>query len=173
MKLYNYWIRSYRSYIILQFLEFSFVSLFIGLELMMVEDLGKEIRNIETEFRDVIVDGVLSVVVGVTIIYTIIKTVMLVLDLIEGPQSKNMRFITVCWADTTPDYHWFWGLVVFRYSLSYDERIQKGNKNKKQREYMKLHGTMSKEKMKKLFRMSSPRFEVVYYRRSKIMIELK
>ena len=173
MKLYNYWIRSYRSYIILQFLEFIFVSLFIGLELMMVEDLGKEIRNIETEFRDVIVDGVLSVVVGVTIIYTIIKTVMLVLDLIEGPQSKNMRFITVCWADTTPDYHWFWGLVVFRYSLSYDERIQKGNKNKKQREYMKLHGTMSKEKMKKLFRMSSPRFEVVYYRRSKIMIELK
>ena len=152
-------------------MEFIFVSLFIGLELMMVEDLGKEIRNIETEFRDVIVDGVLSVVVGVTIIYTIIKTVMLVLDLIEGPQSKNMRFITVCWADTTPDYHWFWGLVVFRYSLSYDERIQKGNK--KQREYMKLHGTMSKEKMKKLFRMSSPRFEVVYYRRSKIMIELK
>ena len=111
MKLYNYWIRSYRSYIILQFLEFIFVSLFIGLELMMVEDLGKEIRNIETEFRDVIVDGVLSVVVGVTIIYTIIKTVMLVLDLIEGPQSRNMKVVDIDrdWRRTElsdPDWCW-------------------------------------------------------------------
>lgn len=173
MKLYNYWVRSYRGYIILQFLKFIFAACFIAPELLLLKDLGAEIRNIETEYRDFIVDSVLTVVIGVVVIYTIIRTVMLILDLIEGPQSKNMRFITVCWADTTPDYHWFWGLVVFRYSLSYDERIQKGNKNKKQREYMKLHGTMSKEKMKKLFRMSSPRFEVVYYRRSKIMIELK
>ena len=88
MKLYNYWVRSYRGYIILQFLEFIFVSLFIGLELMMVEDLGKEIRNIETEFRDVIVDSVLTIVVGVAIIYTIIRTVMLILDLIKDHRAK-------------------------------------------------------------------------------------
>lgn len=173
MKLYNYWVRSYRGYIILQFLKFIFAVWFIGLELIMVEDLDTEIRNIETEYRDVIVDSVLTIVVGVAIIYTIIKTVMLVFDLIEGPQSRNMRFITIDWARVKPDYHWFWGLVVFRYSLSYDERIQKGDENKKQRMYMKLHGTMSIEKTKKLLRMNSPRFEVLYYRRSKIMIELK
>lgn len=176
MKLYNYWIRSYRSYIILQFLEFIFVSLFIGLELMMVEDLGKEIRNIETEFRDVIVDGVLSVVVGVTIIYTIIKTVMLVLDLIEGPQSRNMKVVDIDrdWRRTElSDPDWCWEPIKFQYSLSYEERKTKDKKNKKQIRYMKLHGNMSEEKVKKILRMGSPRFEVVYYRRSKIMIELK
>ena len=149
MKLYNYWIRSYRSYIILQFLEFIFVSLFIGLELMMVEDLGKEIRNIETEFRDVIV---------------------------EGPQSRNMKVVDIDrdWRRTElSDPDWCWEPIKFQYSLSYEERKTKDKENKKQIRYMKLHGNMSEEKVKKILRMGAPRFEVVYYRRSKIMIELK
>ena len=53
------------------------------------------------------------------------------------------------------------------------ERKTKDKENKKQIRYMKLHGNMSEEKVKKILRMGSPRFEVVYYRRSKIMIELK
>ena len=173
MKLYNYWVRSYRGYIILQFLKFIFAACFIAPELLLLKDLGAEIRNIETEYRDFIVDSVLTVVIGVVVIYTIIRTVMLILDLIEGPQSKNMRFITVCWADTLSDPDWCWEPIKFQYSLSYEERKTKDKENKKQIRYMKLHGNMSEEKVKKILRMGSPRFEVVYYRRSKIMIELK
>ena len=176
MKLYNYWVRSYRGYIILQFLKFIFAACFIAPELLLLKDLGAEIRNIETEYRYFIVDSVLTVVIGVVVIYTIIRTVMLILDLIEGPQSRNMKVVDIDrdWRRTElSDPDWCWEPIKFQYSLSYEERKTKDKENKKQIRYMKLHGNMSEEKVKKILRMGSPRFEVVYYRRSKIMIELK
>ena len=108
-----------------------------------------------------------GIAVNIAFIYNIIETIKLILDLKEGPQSRSMRFIEGTWDEINIyDRKWYWGWLKFRYSAAYV-------KGKNYREYIKLRGTFPKEKLDKMRRMSSPRFEVVYFPRSKIMKELR
>ena len=114
-----------------------------------------------------IVRIIFGIAANIALIYNVMETIKLILDLKEGPQSRSMRFIGGTWDEINVfDYKWYWGWLKFRYSAAYI-------KGKNYREYIKLRGTFSREKWNKINRMNSPRFEVVYFPRSKIMKELK
>ena len=163
MKLYNYIVRTYRVYIIRRFLLLLLSVMFLPLGIMAVMSLGEENETVFGMFFDMAV-FVASIVL---FIHNVIETRRLILDLKEGPQSRTMRFIEGGWDEINIyDRKQFWGFLKFRYSAKYE-------KGKNYREYITLRGTIPREKFQKMNRMGSPRFEVVYFPRSKIMKELK
>jgi len=161
MKLYNYLIRTYRVYIIRR--------IFLLILTLVMEPVGIIIMLPDEE--ETVLLSIMGIIWGIAVniafIYNIIETIKLILDLKEGPQSRSMRFIEGTWDEINIyDRKWYWGWLKFRYSAAYV-------KGKNYREYIKLRGTFPKEKLDKMRRMSSPRFEVVYFPRSKIMKELR
>ena len=163
MKLYNYVIRTYRVYIVRRVILLIFTLILTFLEITSsIPDISK-IKTIGGVLFDI---GFAGVVI-VAFIYNVIETIKLILDLREGPQSRSMRFIEGTWDEINIyDRKWYWGWLKFRYSAAYV-------KGKNYRKYIKLRGTFPREKWDKINRMSSPRFEVVYFPRSKIMKELR
>lgn len=163
MKLYNYAIRTYRVYIIRRFFKLFLTTIFFLFEIIIV---APEILKNKTVGGFLFDAGVFGVVI-VAFIHNAIETIKLILDLREGPKSRSMRFIEGTWDEINIyDRKWYWGWLKFRYSAAYV-------KGKNYRKYIKLRGTFSREKWYKINRMSSPRFEVVYFPRSKIMKELR
>lgn len=163
MKLYNYAIRTYRVFIIRRFFKLFLTTIFFLFEMIIV---APEILKNKTVGGFLFDAGVFGVVI-VAFTHNIIETIKLILDLREGPQNRSMRFIKGTWDSINVyDRKWYWGWIQFRYSAAYV-------KGKNYRKYIKLRGTFSREKWDKINRMSSPRFEVVYFPRSKIMKELR
>ena len=161
MKLYNYAIRTYRVYVIRRI--FLLILTLVLEPLVIIMMLPDEEETVLMRITSII----FGIVANIAFMYNIIETIKLILDLKEGPQSRSMRFIEGTWDEINVlDYKWYWGWLKFRYSAAY----VKGNNYIK---YIKLRGTFSREKWDKINRMSSPRFEVVYFPRSKIMKELR